>query len=557
MSDPEVVDRARSAFARRAWGEAYRLLANADAEGTAAPEDLHRLGECGFLTGQDGVAEDAWARAHQAFLDRGEVEAAVRCAFWLGMVLVTGRGDEARGGGWIARARRLVEDHGLRDSAVQGYVLLPAALRELEAGDPRLARDAFVEATEIGERFDEADLVALARLGEGQSLIRMGEARLGAELLDEVMVAVEGGLVSPLPSGIVYCAVILACQQIFDLPRAQAWVGALSRWCEEQPDLVSFRGQCHVHRSELAALRGDWQTAVVEADRACTRLEEPPDPAAGLAWYQRAELHRLQGELTAAEAAYEHAARRGHDPHPGLALLWLAQGRTEAAAAAIRHVIEGRREAYPGLVDELTGPRPRAEMLAAAVEILVAAGEVASARAAADELQRLAEDRDTLLIVAVASRALGTVLLAEDEPAKALEALSRARGCWVDLQAPYETARTRLLVARALRELGDDDTAAIEERAAAEVFGEVGASPDRQRLGSSADGGGTIALAALTNREREVLRLVAGGRTNREIADELVISEKTVARHLHNIFTKLDLPNRSAATAWAYEHELV
>jgi DNA-binding CsgD family transcriptional regulator len=557
VNDADAIEQGRTAFDRRAWSAAHRWLSAADATGAMEPEDLQRLAVSGFLTGRDGSAEDAWARAHRAFSDRGDIDAAVRCAFWLGMVLVTGRGDEVRAGGWIARAHRLVDEAGLQDHAVRGYLLLPAALRELDTGDAELARDAFVEAAEIGRRSHEVDLVALAQLGQGQSLIRMGEPRHGAELLDEVMVEVEGDRVSPLTAGIVYCAVILACQQIFDLPRAQAWTRALSRWCDEQPDLVRFRGPCLVHRSELAALRGDWDTAVAEADRACRRLADPPDPAVGLAWYQRAELHRLKGQVSAAETAYERAATRGHDPHPGLALLWLAKGRTEAAAAAIRRAIGERRNPYPGVVDEVAGPRPRAEMLAAGVEILVAEGDLPAAGMAADELQRMAAECETPLFTAVAARALGTVLLARDEPSQALELFGRARRCWAEVQAPYETARTRVLVARALRALGDDDTASIEERAAAEVFGEVGASLDLDRLEARAAGDAAGPTDRLTARELEVIRLVAAGRTNREIADELVISDKTVARHLHNVFTKLDLPNRSAATAWAYEHELM
>jgi DNA-binding NarL/FixJ family response regulator len=557
VRDADAIEQSRTAFVRRAWSEAHRSLSAADAEGTVEPEDLERLAVSGFLTGQDTVAEDAWARAHQSHLDRGDLEAAVRCAFWLGMVLITGRGEAQRGGGWIARAQRLLEDQELHDHPVRGYVLLPEALRELDSGDPASARDTFVEAAEIGQRFHESDLIALARLGQGQSLIRMGEARHGAELLDEVMVEVEGDRVSPLTAGIVYCGAILACQQILDLPRAQAWTRGLSRWCDEQPDLVRFRGACLVHRSELATLRGDWDTAVAEADRACTHLADPPDPAVGLAWYQRAELHRLRGQLPAAEAAYEQAAARGHDPHPGLALLWLAQGRAEAAAAAIRRVIGDRHDPSPGVVDEDAGLRPRAEVLAAAVEILVAARDVPAAGAAADELRRMAEQRRTRLVTAMAARASGTVLLAQDATAEALEMLGRARACWVELQAPHETARTRVLVARALRALGDDDTASIEERAAAAVFTEVGASLDLERLEAASAGGAADPAAGLTAREIEVVRLVAAGRTNRQIAEELVISDKTVARHLHNVFTKLDLPNRSAATAWAYEHELV
>jgi DNA-binding NarL/FixJ family response regulator len=550
-----ALEQARRAFDRRVWAQAHAHLVAIDETASLEPQDLRRLAESAFLTGQDAVAEDAWARAHQAFLDRGEVAAAARCAFWVGLVLVTGRGDEARGGGWLARARRLLEDHGLHDCAERGYVQLPEALGELDTGDPRLARDGFVEAAEMGERFGEADLVALARLGEGQALIRMGEVRHGAELLDEVMVAVERERVSPITAGMVYCAVIVACQQVFDLRRAQAWAAALSRWCEEQPDLVPFRGQCLVHRSELAALRGDWDEAVAEADRACVRLSDPPDRALGLAWYQRAELHRMRGEARAAEMAYERAAAAGHDPHPGLALLWMTQHRTDAARSAIRRVIEDS-DPHPGVVGEVHGPRSRPEMLAAAVEVLIAAEDVAGARSAADELGRLAAALDTRHVTAVAARAQSAVLLAQGRSADAMESLVRARSCWVELNAPYEAARTRVLVARALDDLGDDCTAEIERRAAAHVFEEVGAVGDLERL-SRADAVRPDATAGLTAREVEVVRLVAAGLTNQEIAGELVISAKTVARHLHNVFTKLDLPNRSAVTAWAYERDLV
>lgn len=555
----EQLDRARVAVDRRAWEDAHARLAALDGREALDAEDLNRLALSAHLTGRHAAAEDAWSRAHHAFHQRGDVHRAVRCAFWLGLVLLTSRGDEGRGGGWIARAQRLLEDADPGDCAEQGYLLLPAALHEVDAGDPALARPRFEEATAIGERFDEPDLVAIGLLGQGQALIRMGESARGIALLDEVMVAIDRDGVSPIAAGLVHCAVILACQQVFEVRRAQQWTAALTRWCDAQPGLVPYRGQCLVHRSELAQLRGDWAEAVAEAERACRWLSEPPDPAAGMAHYQRAELHRLRGEEAAAEAAYEAAAVHGHDPHPGLARLWADQGRTEAAVAAIDRVVDATPEWYPGVVDELLSPRPRAELLAAQVEILLSADDVEGAGAACTELEGIASTVEARYLTALAARARGAVLLAEDRAGPALERLIESRRCWMQVQAPYEAARTRVLVGDALRALGDLDTAAIEHAAARRAFEEIGAARDLERLRArEAD---LTAPAApthgLTARELEVVRLVAAGHTNREIAARLVISDKTVARHLHNVFTKLGLSNRSAATAWAYEHELV
>ena len=533
---PNAVDereRGLEAYARREWQTAHRALSAADRAAPLGAEDLERLATAAYMVGRDEDYLHGLERAHQAYLDAGEPLHAVRCAFWVGVNLAL-RGSTARATGWLGRAQRLVERE-RRDCVEQGFVLLATAMQqEDDAAYASLAR-----AVEIGERFGDADLVALGLQDQGRMLLRRGEVEGGLALLDEAMVAVAAGEVSPIVTGLLYCSVIDGCHEVYALSRAQEWTTALTQWCAEQPDMVAFTGRCLMHRAELMQVHGAWPDALDEARRAAGRAGMA---AVGQARYRQGEIHRLRGEFAPAEEAYREASLNGWEPQPGLALLRLAQGSEEVAAAAIRRAAA-----------EATDAVERAGLLPAYVEIMLATGDVPAARAACGELAELAKDFRSGMLDATVAYAEGAVALAEDDPRAALVALRRAGQAWQELDARYEAARVRVLVGLACRALGDEDSAALELDAARVAFAQLGAAPELARLDrlTRADPHG------LTPRELQVLRLVAAGHTNKAIAAELVLSERTVDRHVSNTFAKLRVSSRAAATAYAYEHRLV
>jgi DNA-binding CsgD family transcriptional regulator len=545
MVDPDAaVVRGRETYASEAWGEACEQLEAADRSSPLGAGDLERLATCLYMLGRKGEYLEVLERAYQVHLDEGDELAAVRAAFWIGANLARD-GQMGPASGWLGRARRVLDKRS-QDSVERGYLLLPAVFEREAKGDLDGAAEAADEAAAIGERFGDGDLFALAAHERGHLLIRSGRMSEGIELLDESMVAVKAGELSPIVAGIVYCGVILACRDAHEVRRAKEWTAALSAWCERQVDLVAFTGRCLIHRAELMQLDGAWPEALDEAERAKERsLEGENLGAAGEACYRRGDVHRMMGDHPAAERAYREASTHGREPQPGLALLRLAEGKTRTAEAAIRRVATE--------TSEVAG---RAELLPAYVEIMLAGDDPEEARSACAELESIAMGSEAESLTARAAHARGAVELDGEDPAAALVPLRQAVDIWRGLHAPYEAARARELIGRACRALGDEDTATLELDAARAAYLELGASTDLARLdGRSGVEDGRA--HGLTSRELEVLRHVAAGETNKAIATELVVSERTIDRHVSNILAKLGVASRAAATAYAYERDLL
>jgi ATP/maltotriose-dependent transcriptional regulator MalT len=537
--------RGREAYSRLAWADAYDSLSRTEEAEPLAAEDLELLATSAYMIGRGDEWLGLMERTYHLYSEAGEMLRAVRCAFWMGMNLAL-RGEMGPATGWLGRAQRLLEREG-SECVEQGYMLLPVAFQHELSGDLEGASATAAAAAEIGERFGDSDLFALALHVQGTVLAKCGRVREGLSLLDEAMVAVTAGEVSPVVTGIVYCGVILACEEVYEVRRAQDWTAALARWCEQQPDLTSFKGRCLVHRAQLLRLHGDWPEALEEALRAGERFAQTMNPAAiGKAWYLRGEVQRLRGQFAEAEEAYREASRSGLEPQPGWTLLRLAQGNEEAAAAAIRRA-----------TSETSDRALRASLLPAYVEVMLAVGDHEEAQRACRELADIAAEYGTDMLRALAAHVRGAVELAGGDASAALSSLREAGLVWQELEAPYESARTRVLVGVACRALGDHDAFALELDAARGVFDQLGAKPDVVTVDSLTGTGQVGAAHGLTKRELEVLRLVATGKSNKEIGAELVISEHTVARHVQNIFTKLEVPSRTAAGAFAYEHDLV
>ncbi|HEX5856499.1 MAG TPA: LuxR C-terminal-related transcriptional regulator [Microbacterium sp.] len=533
----------RAAVAARRWREACERFAEAQAaddDRLSAP-DLELLSMALFLRGRPEAAAEALTRAHHSYRADDDDVGAARTAGWLALELLEA-GDVSAAGTWVARGVRLTVGLAGRSSVGALVALVPAALTAMFVGDIEESIRRFDGIAAIAAESGDRELAAHAAFGRGKCLTTMGRTAEGFASLDMAMEIVADGDVTPITACVLYRSVLDVWHEGFDLRRAETWTTAFARWCGDQPELVAYSGQAHAYRAQLLVLHGEWAEASAAADRADERLRAGDFTAGYVAHYQIAELHRLRGEVRAARERYRRAGETGWDPQPGLALLHLIAGDPEGAQGMIRNSSAG--------ADEAT----RRRLLPASVTIEVASGDVAAARRAAAELASLALAGPAPMLAAVAGFAEAQVRLADGDAESALESVSTALEEWAMLAAPYEVARCRLLRGRILQMLGRPEAARAELRSAAAAFLDLGAGPDLAEVTALT---GERTPTSLTAREGEVLRLVATGLTNRAVAGRLSLSEKTVARHLSNIFAKLGLSSRSAATAYAYEHGLI
>jgi len=553
----------REAFRNGEWSVAFGAFASADEILPLHGSDLESWAGTAYLLGDQPSYERLLDRAHQSHLDRGDVDRAAYCAVFLGVTLF-GLGAVARGNGWIARTRRLLGEV-VDETVAHGYLRLADALTAVAAGRFEQALEAGKAAAAIAARFNDMNLSALALQLSGR--VHLGRSQLdqGFALLDEAMVAVSSGKMTPQVVGIVYCSVIDGCRAIYSLRRAFEWTEALTQWAQRQPGLVAFNGECRVARAEMLVLHGAWLEALAEADRA--RERPPPWAATKIetsALYLQAEVMRLRGDFDGATAAYAAVVKAGGQSQPGLALLRLSQLRVDIAHRGLNRALEEegqplkRARLLPAKVKvalALAGLEPGGEYGAVKVTGPARAAALDEARAAAEELTASAEQIGTVALKAMASHAEGAVALAAGDAVTATARLRSAADTWRELAAPYETACVQVLLGGACRSLGDEEGAGFEFAAARATFEKLGATPDLERLARLS--GGSAATSGLSPRELQVLVRLAAGTTNRAIAVGLDISERTVDRHVSNIFDKLGVTTRTEAASVALRRRLV
>ncbi|MFP5319134.1 MAG: LuxR C-terminal-related transcriptional regulator [Acidimicrobiia bacterium] len=528
------------AGARPDWQAIHDELIQRDPSSLTAA-DLDRLGESLFWLDRPDDSIAVLARAFSAHVADGDHPGAVMAAWQLfyDHALV---GETALANGWLERARRHAGD--VEGSVAAGFLAVAESDLARWGGAVDDAVRQAEAAVALGQATRDPDLLAMALQAKGQAMVARGHLEQGIAALDEAMVAVVNGELAPLFTGWVYCNALSTCHDLADLRRAVQWADAAMRWCEDLRDGRLYRGICRLHVVELASLRGRWETAAVMARQACDELTSHDPRYAGEAYYLIGELHRMTGELDLAEDAFTRAHQLGRVPQPGLARVRLAQGRVAAAIRGLQSELES--------VASL--PMRRTDLLGTLAEAQVAVGDVDAATAAAGEMADIARAVGSDYLSALATTTEADVLLAGGDAVAACRRAGAAVEKFHALGLPYREARARTIRGAAAKAIDDYDTAQLELAAARQIFRRLGADPDARQLTALL---GDAPASLLSSRELDVLRLVARGSTNKEIAAELFVSEHTVARHLSNIYTKLGVGSRAAATAFGYEHSLI
>lgn len=540
---------ARAALARHDWEQGRALAAELRTGDRAAEaERLDILAEALWWLGRLDECIDARQDAFRAHEALGDHRRAGQCAVWLyehhGM-----RGRPAMATAWLQRARRALQDD--PECVEHGALLLRET--ELAHGRGRLGEAAELaeRALQLGRRLGSANVEAEALQAMGRVLIDTGRVEAGLAHLDEAMLLAVEGRLGPYSTGKVYCSLISACEEVGDLRRAAEWTDATGRWAQQHPFAI-FPGICRIHRSVVLERIGALADAEREARQACDELLGCHLPNAAAGFVQVGDLRRRLGDLAGAEEAFARAEELSGRACAGTALLRLAQGRVETAV----RIVTGC------LAEQPPNPLARARVLPAAAQIAVAAGDLPGAEAHVQELESTADAFGVPTLQATAASARGRVQLAAGDVAAAVATLREALRRWRALEVPYEVATTRTVLGQALRRAGDEEAAQESFAAARALFDQIGARLAAGEVG--ADAPDTVESPTVTRlpgglspREAEVLRLVAAGRSNKEIAAELYLSVKTVSRHLSNIFAKIGVSSRAAATAFAFEHQLV
>jgi len=544
MEDPDVkreLEQAREAYGRRDWKSARESFTAAAEKGPLSVDDLASMSDSAWWLGLNDEALAGFEDLYRRYLSDDRRSEAAKLALDTGFLWFL-RGEQSIGGGWVSRGRRLLDE--MPDCVEKGYGLVMDIDDAIAAGKFDEAVATATEVQAVATRFGDANLAAAGLVGEGMAMIRQGDVRAGLALLDEAMLPVAAGEVSPDLAGNLYCQLMGICEELADIPRARVWTEATERWCDRFTSAVMFAGVCRMHRAQLLQIQGDWDLAEDEARQVCHDLADMNMFAVAESHYQIGEIRRLRHDFAGAEDAYRKAHGMGRDPQPGLALLRMAQARVAVAKGSIRGA----------LVSHSKGPLARARLLAAQVEIDLAAGDMVAAESAAADLEQIASAFASPGIEASAAQARGAVQVAMGRHVEALPVLREAVRKWQALDAPYDAARSRVLAAQAALGLGDNDAADLDLEAAELLFDRLGAVGDAMRVLRLRS---VSPVPGLTGREIEVLSCVAGGQSNREVAATLFISEKTVARHLSNIFTKLGVSSRTEAAAFAFRQGLM